>query len=135
MDKPIAISLLNYGICTHGDVVADHGISCGGLIEGNITVTQGLLHVAAGAVIRGRAEGEHVLIEGTVEGGVAARASLEINGRVKGDILYAGTIRLGPNAVLEGRVTRAAFPTAVPLATETSTDPATTLPETADQAA
>ncbi|TPQ30622.1 bactofilin family protein [Cupriavidus pinatubonensis] len=119
MDKsPIAISLLNYGICTHGDVVADHGISCGGLIEGNMTVTQGLLHVAAGAIIRGRAEGEHVLIEGTVEGGVAARASLEINGRVKGDIIY---------------VTRAAFPTAVPLATDTSTDPITTRPETGDQ--
>lgn len=121
--EQLTFSLLNYGISIHGDVIADHGISCAGLVEGNVTVTQGLLHVAAGSILRGRAEGEHVVIEGTVEGGVAARVSLVVNGRVKGDIIYAGTIRLGPNAVLEGRVTRTAAPEPATLA---STDGAAT---------
>ncbi|MFS8980213.1 polymer-forming cytoskeletal protein [Cupriavidus necator] len=129
MEQPISISVLNYGICIHGDVVADHGISCGGLIEGSMTVTRGLLHVAAGAVVRGRAEGQHVLVEGTVEGGVAARESLVINGRVKGDIVYAGTIRLGPNAMLEGKVTRTALPDPASLATETASVASSPFPE------
>ncbi len=129
MEQPISISVLNYGICIHGDVVADHGISCGGLIEGNMTVTRGLLHVAAGAVVRGRAEGEHVLVEGTVEGGVAARESLVINGRVKGDIAYAGSIRLGLNAVLEGKVTRAALPEPAALSSEPSVPASPAQPE------
>jgi cytoskeletal protein CcmA (bactofilin family) len=51
-------------------------------------------------------EGEHVRVDGTVEGDVHARGVLEINGRVKGNVYYYGTIRLGPRASLEGQIKR-----------------------------
>jgi len=57
-------------------------------------------------MIKGRVEGEHVRVDGTVEGDVHARGSLEINGKVKGNIFYCGTIRLGPRAALEGQISR-----------------------------
>jgi cytoskeletal protein CcmA (bactofilin family) len=112
----VSFSFANNGLAVHGDVVSDHGFSIGGLIDGSVTVTRGLLHVAQGAIIRGQAEGEHVCVEGTVEGGVRARLSLVVNGRVKGDIVYGGSIRLGPNVVLEGRIIRANAPEPITLA-------------------
>ncbi|MNL53766.1 Polymer-forming cytoskeletal [compost metagenome] len=68
--------------------------------------SRGLVHIGAEGLIRGTVEGDHVLIDGTVEGDVAARISLHINGRVKGRIAYAGTIRLGSSAALEGTISR-----------------------------
>jgi cytoskeletal protein CcmA (bactofilin family) len=58
--------------------------------------------------VKGPLEGEHVRIDGTVEGDVRARGILEINGRVRGNIYYCGTIRLGPRASLEGQISRVA---------------------------
>jgi hypothetical protein len=51
-------------------------------------------------------QGEHVRIDGRVDGNVHARGTLEINGHVSGDILYCGTIRLGPRAALNGTLKR-----------------------------
>ncbi|SDD58776.1 Polymer-forming protein [Cupriavidus sp. YR651] len=99
-------SLIQAGLSVHGDVACDHGISCLGLVGGDLRSTHGLVHVGAEGLIRGTVEGEHVLVDGTIEGDVAARVSLRINGRVKGRIVYAGTIRLGPNAALEGTIAR-----------------------------
>jgi cytoskeletal protein CcmA (bactofilin family) len=39
---------------------------------------------------------------------VHARDTLEINGRVKGDVTYSGTIRLGEQAELDGQIRRVA---------------------------
>ncbi|WP_407513229.1 polymer-forming cytoskeletal protein, partial [Ralstonia sp. GP71] len=58
------------------------------------------------AVIKGSVTGQFVLIQGAVEGDVNAQVSLKVEGAVKGEIRYAGTIRLGPHANLEGRITR-----------------------------
>nr|WP_315593802.1 polymer-forming cytoskeletal protein [uncultured Cupriavidus sp.] len=99
-------SLIQAGLSIHGDVASDHGISCYGLVGGDLRSSQGLVHVGPEGLIRGTVEGDHVLIDGTVEGDVAARVSLHINGKVKGRIAYAGTIRLGPNAALEGTISR-----------------------------
>ncbi|KAF7962403.1 hypothetical protein AWV80_22180 [Cupriavidus sp. UYMU48A] len=101
-------SVLNQGMSIHGDVAADHGITCLGLIDGNLSSSAGLLHVGAGGMVRGKVEGDHVIVDGTVEGDVAARSTLLINGRVKGEIFYAGTIRLGPNVNLESKISRVA---------------------------
>ncbi|RWA55721.1 hypothetical protein AU476_06355 [Cupriavidus sp. UYMSc13B] len=106
MTKPPTFSLIQAGLSIHGDVVCDHGVSCLGLVDGDIRSTRGLLHVGPEGLIRGTVEGDHVLIDGTVEGDVAARVSLHINGRVKGRIAYAGTIRLGTTAALEGTLAR-----------------------------
>lgn len=114
-------SVLQSGLCIHGDVVGDHGMTCLGLVDGNVTSTQGLLHIGPGAVVRGTVEGEHVLIDGTVEGDVKARTSLHVNGRVKGRIIYGGTIRLGTDADLEGAtITRAPV---LPFSSAHATDP------------
>lgn len=106
--QPLTVTLLAPGSTIHGDVILDHGLSAFGIISGNLVANTGLLHVGPGGMIKGRVEGEHVRIDGTVEGDVRARGSLEINGRVKGNIFYCGTIRLGPRAALEGQISRVA---------------------------
>lgn len=106
MTKLANFSLIRPGLSIHGDIVADHGISCFGLIDGDLRASRGLVHIGAEGLVRGMVQGEHVVIDGTVEGDVAARTSLQINGKVKGRIMYAGTIRLGVSASLDGTISR-----------------------------
>ena len=89
--QPLNVTLLAPGSTIQGDLILDHGVSMFGLVGGCLVATKGLLHVR---------------IDGAVEGDVHAKATLEINGRVKGNVLYCGTIRLGPRASLEGQVKR-----------------------------
>lgn len=95
-------SVLRAGMSIHGDITADHGFTCLALVTGNVSASHGLLHIGRGGVVHGNVDGDHVVIDGTVEGDVVGRTSLVINGRVKGKIFYAGTIRLGENVSLEG---------------------------------
>ena len=108
--QPLTVTLLAPGSTIHGDVILDHGLSTFGIISGNLVANIGLLHVGPGGMIKGRVEGEHVRIDGMVEGDVHARGSLEINGRVKGNIFYCGTIRLGPRAAFSPGSSLAAEP-------------------------
>ena len=106
--QPLNVTLLAAGCAIQGDMILDHGISTFGIISGALIANAGLLHVGVGGIVKGPLEGEHVRIDGTVEGDVRARGILEINGRVKGNIYYCGTIRLGPRASLEGQISRVA---------------------------
>ena len=108
MKTELNITLIAGGCAITGDMVVDHGISCFGLLDGGIISTQGLLHIGEGGLVKGLAQGEHVRIDGRVDGDVHARGSLEINGQVSGDIFYCGTIRLGPRAALNGTLKRVA---------------------------
>jgi cytoskeletal protein CcmA (bactofilin family) len=108
MKTELNITLIARGCAITGDMVVDHGISCFGLLDGGIISTQGLLHIGEGGLVKGMAQGEHVRIDGRVDGDVHARGSLEINGQVSGDIFYCGTIRLGPRAALNGTLKRVA---------------------------
>jgi cytoskeletal protein CcmA (bactofilin family) len=108
MKTELSITLISAGCTITGDMIVDHGISCFGLLDGGIASTQGLLHVGEGGLVKGTAQGEHVRIDGRVDGNVQARGTLEINGHVSGDILYCGTIRLGPRAALNGTLKRVA---------------------------
>lgn len=108
MKTELNITLLAPGCAITGDIVVDHGVSCFGLLDGGIISTQGLLHVGEGGLVKGMAQGEHVRIDGRVDGDVHARGSLEINGQVAGDIFYCGTIRFGPRAALNGTLKRVA---------------------------
>jgi cytoskeletal protein CcmA (bactofilin family) len=103
-----SVTLLASGVSIHGDLILDHGLSTFGIVDGNLISNAGLVHVGHGGMIKGQVEGEHVRIDGTVEGDVHARGILEINGRVKGNVFYCGTIRLGPRASLEGQIRRKA---------------------------
>ncbi|CAG2159762.1 bactofilin family protein [Cupriavidus numazuensis] len=102
MNPSLQFSVLQAGFTVHGDIVSDQGMTCLGFIDGSISSTSGLVHIAKGCVVRGDVEGEHIVLDGTVEGSVRARSSLLLNGRAKGRILYGGTIRLGGGADLEG---------------------------------
>ncbi|MFL9911930.1 bactofilin family protein [Paraburkholderia sp. RL17-337-BIB-A] len=108
MKNELSITLISPGCTISGDMIVDHGVSCFGLIDGGLVSTQGLLHVGEGGLVKGTAQGEHVRIDGRVDGNVHARGTLEINGHVSGDILYCGTIRLGPRAALNGTIKRVA---------------------------
>ncbi|MCE4547708.1 MULTISPECIES: polymer-forming cytoskeletal protein [unclassified Caballeronia] len=108
MKTELNITLIARGCAITGDMVVDHGISSFGLLDGGIISTQGLLHIGEGGLVKGMAQGEHVRIDGRVDGDVHARGSLEINGQVSGDIFYCGTIRLGPRAALNGTLKRVA---------------------------
>lgn len=104
--QSLSVTLLAAGVSIHGNMILDHGVSTFGIIDGNLISNAGLLHVGQGGMVKGQVEGEHVRIDGIVEGDVHARGILEINGRVKGNVFYCGTIRLGPRASLEGQIKR-----------------------------
>jgi cytoskeletal protein CcmA (bactofilin family) len=106
--QSLNVTLLSPGVTIHGDMILDHGLSTFAIIDGSLVSSAGLLHVGPGGMVKGQVEGEHVRIDGTVEGDVHARGILEINGRVKGNVFYCGTIRLGPRASLEGQIKRKA---------------------------
>ncbi|RKT99755.1 cell shape determination protein CcmA [Burkholderia sp. Nafp2/4-1b] len=104
--KTINVTLLATGLVVHGDLILDHGMSTFALVSGSIVSTAGLLHIGQGGIIKGKVQGEIVRIDGVVEGDVHARDMLEINGVVKGNVYYCGTIRLGPQAALNGQLKR-----------------------------
>ncbi|MFM0124215.1 MULTISPECIES: bactofilin family protein [Paraburkholderia] len=108
MKNELSITLVSAGCTISGDMIVDHGISYFGLLDGGLISTQGLLHVGEGGLIKGNVQGDHVRIDGRVDGNVHARGTLEINGHVSGDIMYCGTIRLGPRAALNGTLKRVA---------------------------
>jgi cytoskeletal protein CcmA (bactofilin family) len=132
MKNELNITLIAAGAAINGDMIVDHGVSCFGLCGGGIISTRGLLHIGEGGLLRGIAQGEHVRIDGRVDGNVHARESLEINGHVAGDIFYSGTIRLGPGATLNGtlkRVARMLTIEAAPFPAQSGQDAATGTPE------
>ncbi|WP_088177000.1 bactofilin family protein [Paraburkholderia caledonica] len=108
MKNELSITLVSAGCTISGDMIVDHGVSYFGLLDGGLISTQGLLHVGDGGLIKGNVQGDHVRIDGRVDGNVHARGTLEINGHVSGDIMYCGTIRLGPRAALNGTLKRVA---------------------------
>ncbi|WP_322105985.1 polymer-forming cytoskeletal protein [Paraburkholderia sp. J41] len=106
MKNQLNVTLLAPGAMIEGNLILDHGLSLFGIVDGNLIANEGLLHIGQGGLVKGQVEGEHVRVDGTVEGDLHARGSLEINGRVKGNIFYCGSIRLGPSASLDGQLKR-----------------------------
>ncbi|KUY49049.1 MULTISPECIES: polymer-forming cytoskeletal protein [unclassified Burkholderia] len=104
--KPNNVTVLMPGLVVEGNMILDHGLSVFALANGDIISTEGLLHIGAGGIVKGKVQGEIVRIDGLVEGDVHARDTLEINGRVLGNVFYCGTIRLGQHAALNGQLKR-----------------------------
>ncbi|WP_334021836.1 polymer-forming cytoskeletal protein [Burkholderia orbicola] len=100
------VTVLMAGLVVEGTLILDHGLSVFAIANGDIISTGGLLHIGAGGIVKGKVQGGIVRVDGVVEGDVHAREALEINGRVNGDVLYCGTIRLGPHAALNGQLRR-----------------------------
>lgn len=89
-----------------GDIHAPDGVSVLGIVDGTVTSTDGLVHVGPGARIEGEVDSAHVIIDGWVQGNVTARRSLELNGKITGDVSYGGTVKLGENAEFDGQLSR-----------------------------
>ncbi|KVK86644.1 bactofilin family protein [Burkholderia sp. MSMB1498] len=104
--KPNNVTVLMAGMVVEGSMILDHGLSVFAIANGDIISTAGLLHIGTGGIVKGKVQGELVRIDGLVEGDVHARGTLEINGRVLGNVFYCGTIRLGPQAALNGQLKR-----------------------------
>ncbi len=107
-ETKLNVTLLAPGLVIEGNLILDHGLSIFALVNGNVISQSSLLHVGMGGLVKGDIDGEHVRIDGIVEGDVRARGTLEVNGQVRGNIHYSGTIRLGERAAIEGQLRRVA---------------------------
>ena len=84
------------------------GLRVDGAVRGNVAALPeqpGTLVVSEHARVDGEVQAAHVVVNGTINGPVSARETLELqaNSRVKGDIHYK-SIEIQQGAVIEGRL-------------------------------
>jgi cytoskeletal protein CcmA (bactofilin family) len=84
------------------------GLRVDGAVRGNVAALPdqpGTLVVSEHARVDGEVQAAHVVVNGTINGPVDARETLELqaNSRVKGDIHYK-SIEIQQGAVIEGRL-------------------------------
>jgi len=104
-------SLIGAGAVVRGDVVFTGGLRIDGHVEGNVTTGDaqaGTLVVSEQARVDGRIAVSHVVVNGTVNGPIAARDYLELQGKAKvnGDVTYR-TLEMQVGAVVQGRLNHA----------------------------
>ncbi len=98
-------------ILIKGDVTSSENMTVAGRIEGDITVREHALVIAAGGTVRGNVVARAVVVHGEVLGTITADARVEVaaTGSVQGDI-RAPRMVLAEGATLHGRVGIAAPP-------------------------
>jgi cytoskeletal protein CcmA (bactofilin family) len=101
-------SLIGVGTVVHGDVTFTGGLRIDGHVQGNVVAADGepgTLVVSEQARIDGEIRVSHVVINGTVNGPVAANDHLELQAkaRVVGDVSYR-TLEMHVGAVIQGRL-------------------------------
>lgn len=104
-------SLIGAGTVIHGDVTFTGGLRIDGEVRGNVIATDGepgTLVVSEQARIDGEIRVSHVVINGSVNGPVAAGDHLELQAkaRVVGDVSYR-TLEMHVGAVVQGRLIHA----------------------------
>jgi cytoskeletal protein CcmA (bactofilin family) len=99
-------------IVIKGDVTSSEHMTVAGRVEGDITVRQHALVVAAGGTVRGNIDARDVVVQGEVLGTITAEGRVEVTatGFVHGDI-RAPRMMLAEGATVHGRVGIAAIPT------------------------
>lgn len=92
-------------IVMKGDVTSSENMTVAGQVEGDITVTEHALVIAAGGTVRGNIVARAVVVHGEVLGTITADARVEVTatGSVNGDII-APRMMLAEGAKLHGRV-------------------------------
>ena len=97
----------------NGDVVSSENMTVAGRIEGNVTVRDHALVIAAGGSVRGNITARAVVIHGEVFGSITAESRVEVaaTGFVKGDIT-APRMVIMEGATLQGKVGISAEPAA-----------------------
>jgi cytoskeletal protein CcmA (bactofilin family) len=101
-------SLIGATTRIEGNVFFSGGLRVDGAVRGNVAALPdqpGTLVVSEQARIDGEVQAAHVVVNGTVNGPVDSRETLELqaNSRVKGDIHYK-SIEIHQGAVIEGRL-------------------------------
>jgi len=101
-------SLIGATTRIEGNVFFSGGLRVDGAVRGNVSALPdqpGTLVVSEQARIDGEVQAAHVVVNGTINGPVDARETLELqrNSRVKGDIHYKG-IEIQQGAVIDGRL-------------------------------
>lgn len=93
-----------------GEIRAPGIVVVAGHVDGPI-VAGDLVHVLAGAVVKGAIRAESALVEGSVDGPMTISEEVEIRpaGRVRGDIVGA-RVAIGEGCFIKGRVKATAGP-------------------------
>ncbi|GMU71407.1 MAG: polymer-forming cytoskeletal protein [Burkholderiales bacterium] len=100
--------LIGAGTSVRGDIVFTGGLRIDGRVEGNVSTAEGqagTLVVSEQARIDGEVRVSHIVVNGTVNGPVAASDYLELQpkARVTGDVTYK-TLEMHVGAVIQGRL-------------------------------
>ncbi len=100
-------------IVIKGELIASEDLVFAGRIEGRIRLESGLLTLAAGSQVVGEVEVPTVIVNGAIEGKVAAseRVELRTTAVVKGDV-SAPRLVLTEGALVNGRIEMPALPVA-----------------------
>ena len=101
-------SLIGATTRIEGNVFFSGGLRVDGAVRGNVAGLPdqpATLVVSEQARIDGEVQAAHVVVNGTVNGPVSARETLELqaNSRVKGDVHYK-SLEIQQGAVIEGRL-------------------------------
>ncbi len=101
-------SLIGATTRIEGNVFFSGGLRVDGSVRGNVAALPdqpGTLVVSEHARIDGEVQAAHVVVNGSINGAVNARESLELqtHSRVKGDVHYK-SIEIQQGAVIEGRL-------------------------------
>ena len=104
-------SLIGAGTIVDGNVNFKGGLRIDGVVHGNVVSTDGepgTLVISEQARVDGEIRVSHVVVNGTVNGPVAADDYLELqaHSRVTGDVTYK-TLEMHVGAVIEGRLNHA----------------------------
>jgi cytoskeletal protein CcmA (bactofilin family) len=101
-------SLIGSGTIVRGDIVFEGGLRIDGQVAGNVTAAEGkpgTLVVSEAARVDGRIDVSHVVVNGSVNGPVAAKDYLELQpkARIVGDVSYK-TLEMHIGAQIHGRL-------------------------------
>ena len=92
-------------ILIEGNVTSSESMTVAGRVDGDITVKEHALVIAAGGSVRGNIMGRDVVVHGEVLGTITAAGRVEVTatGSVHGDII-APRMLLAEGATLHGRI-------------------------------
>ena len=104
-------SLIGAGTVVSGDVTFSGGLRIDGRVQGNVVAANGepsTLVISEQAKIDGEIRVSHMVINGTVNGPLAANDYLELQpkARIVGDVTYK-TLEMHVGAVVQGRLVHA----------------------------
>jgi cytoskeletal protein CcmA (bactofilin family) len=104
-------SLIGAGTVVHGDINFTGGLRIDGEVHGNVVSTNGepsTLVISEQARVDGEIRVSHVVVNGSVNGPIAADDYLELQpkARVTGDVTYK-TLEMHVGAIVQGRLNHA----------------------------